>query len=322
MNKITHADAPTKVILSGEHAVVYGFPALVMALDLKVGATTELTDRETIVVTSPELGTYEIDMKSSTRRGDQPLMAATEVAAHVKKRIGGGGGLNIRTWGNAPIAAGIGSSASSFVSVASSCFNALGHEPTKQEVFEAAMVGERIVHENPSGVDVEIAISGGVIRYAKSKGSSKSPIGAQIPLLVVNTGDPRRTGDMVAKFRMALENGGETAQLWLNHIGLLTAQIEKALETENLQLAGALMTSNHLALSFFGMSTPHLDKIVFEANKLGAPGAKLTGAGGGGSAIILVTEEVSDKINRRMNEIGYQSFKAKLSSIGVRSWQE
>lgn len=322
MNKISHAEAPTKVILSGEHAVVYGFPALVMALDLKVGATAEVTDGDTIVVTSPELGTYGIDMKSSVGRGDKRLMAAAEVATHVKKKIGGGGGLNIRTWGNAPIAAGIGSSASSFVSVASSCFNALGHEPTKQELFEAAMVGERIVHENPSGVDVEIAISGGVIRYVKSKGSSKSPITAQIPLLVVNTRDPRRTGDMVAKFRMALENGGETAQLWLNHIGHLTPQIEKALENESLELAGALMTSNHLALSFFGMSTPNLDKIVFESIESGAYGAKLTGAGGGGSAIVLVTEDASENINRRMNEIGYQSFKAKLSNIGVRSWQE
>jgi mevalonate kinase len=322
MSRITHAEAPTKVILSGEHSVVYGFPALVMALDLKVGANVETIDKPTILVSSPSLGSYELDLKSFVGRGDESLLPATEVAHRVMQKTGYTGGLGIKTWSQAPIAAGIGSSASSFVSIASSCFKSLGYDPTKAELFEAAMVGERLVHQNPSGVDVEIAISGGIIRYVKSKGSFPSSISGEIPLVVINTGETRRTGEMVTRFGTELERRGEAGKLWLEHIGLLTSQIERALEKDDLELAGALMTSNHLVLSFFGVSTPRLDEIVRRSVISGAFGAKLTGAGGGGSAIALATATASEEINKEMNQIGYQSFKARVSGSGVKCWQE
>jgi len=322
MSGVTYAEAPTKIILSGEHSVVYGFPALVMALDLKVGAAVEVTERDSIIASSPGLGSYELDLRSSIGKGDLRLLPAVEVARHIMHKVGGRGGFNITTWSRAPIAAGVGSSASSFVSVASSCFKALGHEPSKEETFEAAMVGERMVHENPSGVDVQIAISGGVIRYVRSKGFSPSSIRGDIPLVVVNTGKARRTGDMVARFRTTLERGGDAAKLWLEHIALLTSYVERALEHDDLNLAGVLMTSNHLALSFFGVSTPELDEIVYKSVELGALGAKLTGAGGGGSAIALAVGDISNMVLEGMNQLGYQSFKAKLSNVGVKCWQE
>lgn len=316
-----HAEAPTKLILSGEHSVVYGFPALVMAIDIKVRAAVEVLERRMITVRAAGLGSYDVEISTSAERGDERLRPAAAVASYIIKRLNAECGLEIETWSDAPIAAGLGSSASSFISIAHSCFRALGCQPTERELFEAAMVGERMVHENPSGVDVMIAISGGLMRYSRSSAPIRLDIPTDFSLIVINTGKARRTGDMVSKFRKSLEEGGEVAGLWLKHIGHLTMQIEMALKRGDLQLMGLLMTSNHLALSHFGVSSPELDEIVKESIRCGAFGAKLTGAGGGGSVIALANPESSKFILERMRSLRYECFEAKLSEEGVRGWQ-
>jgi len=313
------AEAPTKIILSGEHSVVHGYPALVLAVEPKVKSNVRPVE-EGIAVLSSRLGQAKFDTRSGKLEGDKRLVPAVEVLRHVRDVCGSDSGLEAETSSEAPLASGMGSSASAFVSMALAAFRALGVNPTRDQLVDAAMVGEKIVHSRPSGVDVEIAVSGGAIRYVKGQGSSSVKMRADIPLLVVNTETERRTGDMVERFRSRLESGGDEMKRSLETIGALTDQIERALLEGDMALVGRLMTANHVFLSSFGVSTPLLDRIVAECVMAGALGAKLTGAGGGGSAIALVGPEAIEGVRLRMNEIGLKSFRAKPCAEGARAW--
>jgi len=314
------AEAPTKIILSGEHSVVYGYPAIVLAVEPKVRAEARLTDDTIIRISSGHLGSAEYDLGSGDFKGERRLLPALEVARHVLETCGYRSGLTAETFGEVPVAAGMGSSASAFVSMALATFRAVGIEPSKAQLFDAAMVGEKLVHGRPSGVDVEIAVSGGAMRYIKGGESRHIEIGADLPLVVVNTGLERNTGDMVERFRSSLESGGEDKRRLLETMGSITGKMEAALEGMDLDLIGRLMTANHCVLSCFGISVPPLDRIVAESIMAGALGAKLTGAGGGGSAIALARPDLVSKVVHRMGQIGFKSFPAKFSRDGARGW--
>lgn len=316
-DRIYSAEAPTKIILSGEHSVVYGYPAIVLAVEPKVRAEARLVDDAVLRVSSSRLGTAEYDLVSSKFKGDRKLHPALEVMRSVLEACSCRSGLTVQTSGDVPLAAGMGSSASAFVSTALAAFRAAGVDPSKAQLFDAAMVGEKLVHGRPSGVDVEISISGGIMTYVKGSESRHIEIDADFPLLVVNTGLERSTGDMVERFRSSLESGGEEKKGLLGTMGAITESIEAALGNMDLDLIGHLMTANHCLLSSFGVSVPALDTIVAQSIMAGALGAKLTGAGGGGSAIVLARPDLMSVIIDRMDQIGFKSFPAKLSHKGA-----
>jgi mevalonate kinase len=226
----------------------------------------------------------------------------------------------VKTSSDVPLAAGMGSSASAFVSAALAAFRALGVTPTKEQLVDAAMAGERMVHGRPSGVDVEIAVSGGALRYVKGGETRQMRIRSEPPLVVVNTGIERRTGDMVELFRANLEAGGDEMRVLLDSMGAITDQIGAGMERSDLELVGRLMVANHVLLSRFGVSLPILDRIVVESVGAGALGAKLTGAGGGGSAIALVRPGSAQSLIARMRQMGLGSFLARYSPEGARAW--
>jgi mevalonate kinase len=315
------AEAPTKVIISGEHSVVYGYPALVMAINLRTKAKVRVLDENKIFVKSLNYGELVLDLKSSSFSGNKALLPAASVAKSILAEEDYNGGISIETYNEAPKSSGLGSSGSTFVSVARATYLALEKEPSYSELFEKAMIGEKMVHLNPSGVDVEIAIKGGLLKYIKGKGSEKVDLEYNLPLLVVNSGYERNTGLMVKRFRESLESSVYMKNL-LFYISNVTEEVEKALKERNLKLAGVLLTANHLALSKFGVSNEKLDDIVGFCISSGAFGAKLTGAGGGGAVIALSEEEKLKVISEALSARGIRSFLVGKSEEGVRCWKE
>ncbi|MBO3762687.1 MAG: mevalonate kinase [Thermoproteota archaeon] len=315
------AEAPTKVIISGEHSVVYGYPALVMAINLKTKAKVKVLTENKIFVKSINYGELVLDVKSSSFFGSKALLPAALVAKSILYEEGYNGGVSIETYNEAPKSSGLGSSGSTFVSVARAIYLALGKEPSYSKLFEKAMIGEKMVHLNPSGVDVEIAIKGGLLKYVKGKDSEKVELEYNLPLLVINSGYERNTGFMVKKFKESLESSEYMKNL-LIYISKITEEIEKALKEGNLKLAGILLTANHLALSMFGVSNDKLDEIVSFCISNGAFGAKLTGAGGGGAVIALSEEERLKVLSENLSARGIKSFLVKKSEEGIKCWKE
>jgi mevalonate kinase len=262
-----------KLILAGEHAVVYGHPAVAFAVDLGTGVTLTPVDGPTVV------SGFETDADL--------LTAVTTVVGPTGWRVGLDSTL--------PIGRGMGSSAALAVALA----RALHDDLDDDGLFEAAMPVERLYHATPSGLDVAVSVRGGFIRY--TKGPPKTLTSLPAPdwqVLVIDTGKAGNTGELVSG--VGARRPGIDPQL--NRIGALVDEAIAVLDDR--EALGELLLENHRLLREIGVSTPELDEIVAIAMQHGAHGAKLSGAGGGGVALALVDEP--EPLVRALNAKGLQ----------------
>ncbi len=261
----------SKVILLGEHAVVYGYPALAGALSrgISVTATPRASGPTTIAVPAWNARVSTDD--------DSPLGAALRALVDAT----GAGPMELVADARVPPGAGLGSSAALSVAVA----RALAPDADTDAIEALANRAETHFHDNPSGVDVALAARGGLGLYRRGEGLA--PIDAPpLPLAVGFSGEPRSTADMVRKVatvadarRDDLAALGEAAQAGAD---ALTRGAPNEL--------GPLFRDAHVRLARLGVSTAALDRLVELALDAGALGAKLTGGGGGGAVIALAPD--------------------------------
>jgi mevalonate kinase len=252
-----------KLILCGEHAVVFGHPALAFAVDR--GTTVELVQTE-----GPLLLTSEFSDDPRLMRAFRSILPDE--------------GWRIRVHSDLPIGRGMGSSAALAVATARAAAAAAGHALNDRALFERAMPMERIFHGNPSGLDVAAAIHGGLLRYRRGPPIElqhlTTPSGWQV--VVLDSGEPGDTAALVAM--VASQRPG--IDPLLQRVGDLVEQAGTLLDQP--EALGPLLTENHQLLREAGVSTPKLDALVSLALDCGAFGAKLAGAGGGGVVLALV----------------------------------
>jgi mevalonate kinase len=275
-----------KVILLGEHAVVYGFPALAAALDrgVKIDA-----------VPTPAGGPLRLDVPSwnvkltadddhSLARGLCAIADAVELGRPPLSLIGDA---------QIPPGAGLGASAAFAVAIARALLTHLKKPTDAAAVTAAANASEAVMHGTASGVDVALAVHGGIGVFRKSTGLRKISI-KPLRVLVGPSGAPRSTAAMVE--RVAQATGGKVEDDRLRELGALTDSGTSSLLGGNLEALGRDMNRAHELLGALGVSTPLLDGLCELARKLGAYGAKLTGAGGGGSVIAIAPRDKEDDI--------------------------
>ncbi len=293
-------DKPTgkangKVILLGEHAVVHGTPALAVALPDRMTVEAEPTDGP-ITLEVPDWG-FSTDAS-----------AREDPGRALRKMIGV---LGIRPFGmrltgrtDLPPRSGLGASAA----LAAASARAIG-EMTRNKydfdtLFQAVQASERVFHGNPSGLDAAVALGGGVIRF--STGDGALPTGAPPPpIVVIHSGREGKTSDMVARFAARMYSNPEESSRKLEAMGRLAERGTDAIGVWDLPTLGSLMIENHRYLDWFGMSTPALNRICAVAIGAGALGAKLTGGGGGGCAVALVTLEYREAVSASVTAAGF-----------------
>jgi mevalonate kinase len=254
-----------KLILVGEHAVVHGEPAIAFAVDLGTRAT---------------LTPLDADTPNEVHAGfdDAQLSAALATAL-------GPTGWRVELTSTLPVGRGMGSSASLGVALARARFAAQGHEPTPDEVFDAAMKVEAVFHGTPSGLDVAVSARGGALLYQRTPAPTFQPLACPPwQLVVVDTGKKGSTRELVAGVaarRPAIDPH-------LRAVGVVARAALGCLH--DARALGPLLNENHALLRQIGVSTPELDELCAAALAAGALGAKLSGAGGGGVAIALVDD--------------------------------
>lgn len=305
------AKAPGKVILLGEHFVVHGNPALAAALDRGVEAVAEEGDED--IVASEDLRLSSPISKPA--EGLAPLCASiSKLLSDFGRR-----GVKVTLRSSIPVSAGLGSSASSAVAALSAVSGLFDLRLDDEALFDYAMISERMVHENPSGVDVYVAVHGGLVYFQRSKKRSVS-LAQRFPIVVCCTGSSRRTGDMVARVAAFKEASPETYRTWATASSKLVEDCARALEEGKYELLAQAMNFHHMALKAMGVSTPELDSLVREARSIGFSGAKLTGGGGGGCMIALPTRGDEVKLFHTFNAKHPNSFLSYIPSEGVRCW--
>lgn len=278
------AEAHGKVIVCGEHAVVYGYPAVAAGLPqgLVLDARPLPAPTAPITLSIPD---WDLDL-SLTADSEHPVArACLEVLAHCDGPLTG---WAIRGQTCLPARAGLGSSAALTVALARLVF---GPDACVDDVVAASLAGERVFHGEPSGLDSRVAAQGGVLRFVRGEPARTIRPGAALPLLIVPSGIPRSTAEQVARVRRRLERVPSVVRPILTALGQTSEASILAIEHGDLDALGELFDVAHGLLAAVGVSSPPLDRLVADARAAGARGAKLTGAGGGGCVIALAGDD-------------------------------
>jgi mevalonate kinase len=292
------AFAPGKVILLGEHAVVYGHPALAAPLTQGVRATATVSSRCHLVVPS-----------ALTPGKKKALAQAFERAAV----LAGLPAVRITLESTLPVGVGLGSSAAVSVACARALLQASGDPARPKAVLAIAQDMERVFHGNPSGVDAACSALGQPLYFRKrSTGAPecRSLSGAKpLSLLVWIVGKRPPTKNTVEGLRARVAAWPSRYGRILGEIGTLVREGAACVEAGDLEGLGDAMNVNHGLLAALGLSAPDLDEAVFRLRAWGALGAKLTGAGGKGGAVIGLFENPSRALGRlrRAREVCFTS---------------
>ena len=299
------AFAHGKLLLFGEHAVVYGQPALAAALTVGVAAT----------VTGRTAGHLSIPAWNIEVAGDADHRVAAALRALRAALPFDASGYDLHLDAGLPAGAGVGSSAAMAVAAARALAEAAGRPLPPAALFEAAMAAERVFHGNPSGLDHAVAIHGGLMHFVRGTPPRMRsvPLGASFRFLVAQVEAGADTGRMVASVA-ALRAAHPVAHTLCDTIGALVGEAEAALTAGNREAVGRLMNLNHGLLAALGVSTARLDAAVHAAQAAGALGAKLTGAGGGGCMVALVTDATAPAVAAALGPLALATFEANLST--------
>jgi len=248
----------------------------------------------------------------------RPLQLAAEATL---KHVGSSDhGVHVNVECEIPVAAGLGSSASTTVAIISAVAKFKRVELNKKEIFKLAFVPENFLHGKPSGVDQATCIYGGMIQFTrpssvKTVRPKKDPV-----MLVCDTGIHHATRTLVGGVVQKSQRERKDFQNYLVEVREISSGVAKALREGDDEDLGILMYQNHELLRKIGVSHPKLDRLVEAARRAGALGAKLTGAGGGGCMIAL-TRSVSarDRIARLLRKQGGTPYKISMDRNGVKS---
>jgi mevalonate kinase len=294
-----------KIILLGEHAVVYGFPALAAALDR--GVTID-------AVPTPAGGPLRVDVPSWNLKltADDDHSFARGLCAIADALDLGRPPLSLIGDAQIPPGAGLGASAAFAVAISRALLAYLKRPGDAAAITAAANASETVLHGRASGVDVALAIHGGVGVFRKSTGLRKIAM-PPLRVLVGPSGAPRSTAAMVD--RVAQATSGSVDDARLRELGSLTDTGTTALLAGKLDELGRDMNRAHELLGGLGVSTPLLDALCDVARKLGAYGAKLTGAGGGGSVIAIAPRDKEADILAAWKTASVNGF---VATIGAR----
>lgn len=322
MAKRAIASAPGKTILFGEHFVVYGSSSIVMAISRRVYVAVEKYEAEEVIVESDlgYTGLFTGDIYKPLIGGldGESILKPIYIAAiKTLKFLSINSGLKISINSEIPIASGLGSSASTFVATIAATAHLFGYSLNYRELFNLSLEAEEYVHGTPSGVDQTIAINGGLVEYNRFSGFEKIKSSVDIPLIIGNTGILRSTGKLVAKVRKFAEENPNTMESLLLQIGEIVGEAKNLLVKGDLEGLGLLMDRNQELLRIIGVSHEKLEELILTAKRAGALGAKLTGAGGGGCMIALVTDKVRSSVARAIEDAGGKSLPANISISGV-----
>jgi mevalonate kinase len=293
-----------KVILLGEHAVVYGYPALAAALDRGV----------TVGVVPTTTGSLRLDIPSWNLKmtADEDHAFARGLCA-IADEIGlGRPPLTLVGDAQIPAGAGLGASAAFAVAVSRALLAHMKKPIDAASVIKAANASETELHGRASGVDVATAVHGGVGVFRSSSGFRAMKV-APVRVLIGPSGSPRSTAAMVERVSAAVSANVDDQRL--QELGALTDNGAAAMARGDVAALGSAMDRAHQLLGGLGVSTPVLDALCDVARKLGAYGAKLTGAGGGGAVIALAPKEKEADILAAWKTAGVTGF---VATIGGR----
>lgn len=296
--------APGKIILFGEHAVVYGRPAIAAPVEqvrARVMVTAELRRRPgSVLIQAPDLGQQAyLDALPPT----DPLgLAVRLVLEHLG--LERPPACTLRISSTIPIASGLGSGAAISVALCQAFAEFLGVELPAETVSELAFGVDKIHHGTPSGIDNTVIAYAHPVFFIRDQLTQLLQPASQFTIVIADTGVRSPTAAAVGDLRKAWQADPSRYESLFDAAAEIAIQARHWIETGQIRRLGALMDENHALLCEMGVSSPELDRLVGAARLAGAWGAKLSGGGRGGNMIALAPEELTAAIAESLRHAG------------------
>ncbi|GIK57822.1 MAG: mevalonate kinase [Chloroflexi bacterium] len=300
------ASAPGKIILFGEHAVVYGRPAIAIPLSqLRATAVVASATQPGIRLIAPDLGQ---NVLLADAPPDDPIAA---VIREVQTAVGQSNlpDITITVSSQIPIASGLGSGAAITAAVVRALaeFLGLAHLATPAWVSALTYEVEKIHHGTPSGIDNTVVAYEMPVYFVRQQPQNHIEpftVARPLHLLVADTGVRSSTKIAVGDVRRQWQEHPAKFEALFDGCGRIAQAARAAIETGDVAALGPLMQENHALLQEMTVSSPELDRLVTAAIAAGALGAKLSGAGRGGNMIALVTPATATAVHHALLTAG------------------
>ena len=273
-----------KIILLGEHSVVYGRHAIAVPAPLNIRTKVQDTEDE-ILLMIPSWGVeYRLDKNPKKRQSfEKPAGLILDQMGLSKK------GMKIEVFSDIPRGMGLGGSAAIAVSIIKALNNHFKLALNQDEINQMALESEKIAHGNPSGIDNTMATYGHPLIFRNGDNPLIEPlnINETFSILVGFSSTEGLTAKTVGIVRDLWKKNPGVYEKIFDEIDSLALQSIQAIQNNDFELLGQLMNINHGLLNTLQVSTPELERLIMIARESGALGAKLTGGGGGGAVIAL-----------------------------------
>lgn len=328
--------APAKIILTGEHSVLYGQPAIVTAVnrfayaEISPGASGDIclslsdlkqkassTIRALRVMKERLLESYHLCLKGQLsirevlqKPSELFQFALISLIDTFQMEIQKGFQINLHS--DIPMGCGMGSSAATLVSVIRALSSFLGLELKQEWLHKLSMEAEKLQHGYSSGVDSYISLNGGCVRF--QNGKAKPVDIGNLSLFIINTGKPQTTtGQCVMQVAAAFKD----SSIW-NDFGAIAMQLEQALTNDDIEALKLLISQNHQLLVRLGVVPQKVQSFISEIEAMGGA-AKICGAGavaGDTSGVLLAVGE--NPPHKLASKYGYTVIEAEGESLGAR----
>jgi len=319
MRKI-RVSTPGKLMLFGDHSVVYNRPCIVGAVDQRFEVVVERIKEKEMRVKAPGVGIY--DYRKALKdlgetRVTKELRFVEEAVKQFYQQVDDGG-VKIETRNHFSSEHGFGSSAAVTVGLSLGLFKLFGIKKTKKELFDFCYKVILDVQGVGSGFDIAGALYGGFLYFVTGGKKIESLKVKEMPLVVGYTGIKADTPTLVRQVGELKRHRPEKVDRWFDEMTEIVEEVRRLIKEENWKRVGRLMNKNQVFLEKLGVSSEELDKMIEAAVEAGAYGAKLSGAGGGDCMIALVDEKKRQKVEKAIEAVGGEVLKVKLGAKGAK----
>lgn len=298
------ATAPGKIILFGEHAVVYGRPAIAVPVEqLRARAVISAdprADSGVVRIQAPDVG---LDVLMGELPSGHPLRMVVQKVLD-ELAIVRTPAFKLRVTSSIPVAAGLGSGAAVSVAIIRALAAFLGHQLSDEKVSALAYEVEKLHHGTPSGIDNTVVTYSMPVYFVRGSPVETFRVKRPFSLVIGDTGISSPTAVAVGDLRQAWLADKAYYEPVFDAVGQIVQSARKLIENGQVERLGPLMNQNHVLLQEMDVSCTELDRLVSAACGAGALGAKLSGGGRGGNMIALVEPSLETQVVQSLRSAG------------------
>jgi mevalonate kinase len=308
------SSAPGKVILFGEHFIVYGGKAVLCSIDRRITVQSELMDNGRIDIIS-SLGQASLSMVDQLSVAEPALRPIAYLAKKILAKYGSTSGIRVSVSAQFPSGVGLGSSSACCVAAASSILG-LFADQTKERVLDLAIEAERTIFESTSGADCSVCTFGGAIEYHRDGQINRLDFDPKFTLVVADSQIAHSTSSVVSRVKKYKDDNPAIFSLLCTQEERLIEDALEALRNNDLRVLGQRMSQNQKYLEQIGISNEKINSMIGLVKEI-SYGVKITGAGDGGCIIALVDQANIESTMRALSDGGHPCFGAKVDTAGL-----